>query len=193
VSGSPAWTVRAAVAACPVRPWRGEAWRCHTRRWPGDSAGGSLRVTGRYHCGRDRYPESETWPALYTGLAEHIALGEALRHTRHLPELAAKRITRLAISLAAVLDSTALVGSGQTGAPALEDLCRPTDYYLTHEIAKAVRARNAEAFIIPTCTRFAGNNLIVFPDLLRSGSSITVLGTEDPDLYIDWDALRSTT
>src|SRR5215218_2882196 len=191
--GSPAWTVRAAVANCSVRPWLGEAWRCHTRKWPGDNADGSLKATGRYHRGRDRYPESETWPALYTGLAEHIALGESLRHTQHLPGLAWKRVTRLEISLEAVLDGTGLVDGDFSGTPVLDDLCRPADYDLTHEIARAARARGAEALLVPTCTRFTGNNLIIFPDLLRSGSSLIVSSAEDPDLYIDWEAHRSTT
>lgn len=132
------------------------------------------------------------WPALYTGLAEHIALGEALRHTEHLQDLAWKRIRHLEIRLQAVVDGTSLVGCGLPGAPTLADICHPAAYDLTHAIAEVVRTRGAEALLIPTCTRFSGNNLIEFPDLLRPGSIITVLGTEDPDLYIDWDALRST-
>lgn len=187
------WDVEALVAACPEGAWRGEAWRCHSRRWPGDNADGSLKATGRYHRGQDRFPENETWPALYTGLAEHIALGEALRHTRHLPDLAWKRISRLQIDLQALFDGTGLIGADRSRGPTFDDLCHPMDYAVTHEIAATVRARGAEALLVPTCTRFAGSNLIVFPDLLRPGSSITVLGTEDPDLYVDWEALRSTT
>lgn len=56
-----------------------------------------------------------TWPALYTGLAEHIALGEALRHTTYLPDLAEKRISRLQIHVQAALDGTSLVGAGHRG------------------------------------------------------------------------------
>jgi hypothetical protein len=191
LGGSRSWNVRTAVAACPVAPWHGEAWRCHTRKWPGDNANGSLKVTGRFNRGRDRFPDDMIWPALYTGLAEHIALGETLRHTAHLPDLAWKRISHLEIRLQAVLDGTCLVGRGLPGTPTLDDLCHPAAYDLTHAIANAVRGRGAEALLIPTCTRFNGNNLIVFPDLLRPGSTITVLGTEDPDLYIDWDAFRT--
>jgi hypothetical protein len=191
IGGSRSWNVRTAVAACPVAPWDGEAWRCHTRKWPGDNANGSLKVTGRFNRGRDRFPDDMIWPALYTGLAEHIALGETLRHTAQLPDLAWKRISHLEIRLQAVLDGTCLVGRGLPGTPTLDDLCHPAAYDLTHAIANAVRGRGAEALLIPTCTRFNGNNLIVFPDLLRPGSTITVLGTEDPDLYIDWDAFRT--
>jgi hypothetical protein len=77
--GPPHW--EAAVDARPVRPWSGIVWRCHSRRYPGDDAGGSLRTTGRFHRGSDTFTSSETWPALYTGLAPHVALGERLRHT----------------------------------------------------------------------------------------------------------------
>jgi len=190
---SHAWDVASAVGGCSIGQWSGEAWRCHSRTWPGDNADGSLKATGRFHRGRDRYPENEAWPALYTGLVEHIALGEVLRHTRHLPDLAWKRVSHLQIDLQAVLDGTMLVSRDGSGDPTLDDLCDPMDYDLTHEIAKEASARGAEALYIPTCTRFSGNNLIVFPDLLKPDSSILVFGTEDPDLYIDWDALRSTT
>jgi RES domain-containing protein len=188
--GSVSWNLRTAVAACPIGPWRGEVWRCHTRRWSGDNADGSLKATGRYHRGRDRFPAIDAWPALYTALAPHIALGEMLRHTRALPSLASKRISRLDVSLSAVLDCASLLGSTLPGAPNLDDLCRPADYALPHEIAEAARASSAEALLIPTCTRLNGNNLIVFPDRLLPGSFVSVLGTEDPDLFIDWDAFQ---
>jgi hypothetical protein len=35
-----------------------------------------------------------------------------------------------------------------------------------------------------------GNILVIFPDRLRAGSSISVLETEDPDLFIDWPSLQ---
>jgi hypothetical protein len=190
VGGSVSWNLRTAIDACPIGPWRGEAWRCHTRRWPGDNADGSLKTTGRYHRGQDRFAAADVWPALYTGLAPHIALGEMLRHTRALPSLSSKRISRLDVNLSAVLDGEGLIADVLHGAPNFDDLCRPMDYTLTHAIAQAARARDAEALLMPTCTRLNGNNLIVFPDRLLPDSFIVVLGTEDPDLFVDWDELQ---
>jgi hypothetical protein len=182
--------LRAAVDACPLGPWSGEAWRCHSRRYTGDDPGGSIKATGRYHRGRDRFPESSTWPALYTALAPHVALAEMLRHTRALPELATKRLTRLRIALSAVLNGTALFSGNPINTFAIADLCRPSDYALTHAIADAAQERGAEALLMPSCTRLAGNILVIFPVRLRSDSSISVLETEDPDLFIDWTSMH---
>ena len=181
----------AAIARYPVRPWSGSVWRCHARKYSGDDAGGSLRTTGRYHRGTDKFDVSNTWPALYTSLAIHVALGERLRHTtpQSLAQLANQRISRLRVELHAVL-----VLGGETGpatAQMLEfdpaQLCHPTDYDLCHHIAVTTR-RNAEAMIVPSCTGFPEGNLIVFSDCLRAESSISVEEVLDPDLYVDWTA-----
>ena len=189
--GSRQPNLRAAVDACPIGPWTGDAWRCHSRRYAGRDPGGSIKATGRYHRGRDRYPASETWPALYAALAPHVALAEMLRHTRAMPELATKRITRLRVALSAVLDGTGLLRGDPSNTLAIDDLCRPVNYAVTHAIADAARARGAEALLMPSCTRLDRNILVIFPDRLRAGSSISVLETEDPDLFIDWNSLEA--
>lgn len=99
------WRAAAAIAGCPVRPWAGAVWRCHGRKYAGDDAAGSLLVTGRYHRGGDPFPEAETWPALYTALAIHVALGERIRHTTpaSLQSLKTQRFSELEISLQRVL------------------------------------------------------------------------------------------
>jgi hypothetical protein len=78
--------LRRAVAAainddCPIGLWSGNVWRCHSRKYAGDDPSGSLKVSGRYHCGRDKFADDAIWAALYTSRAEHVALGERLRHT----------------------------------------------------------------------------------------------------------------
>ncbi|MCA9859716.1 MAG: RES family NAD+ phosphorylase, partial [Thermomicrobiales bacterium] len=100
-----AGALRSLLEAAEIRPWSGDVWRCHGRRYAADDATGSLLVTGRFHPGRDRFSEDDIWPALYTGLALHVALGERLRHTTPatLSKLAHQTISQLHLELGAVL------------------------------------------------------------------------------------------
>ncbi len=70
-----------------------------------------------------------------------------------------------------------------------DDICGSKHYALTHAIAETVRRRGAEGLLIPSCTKFRGGNLIIFPDLVRPESVIRVVDTEDPDLFVDWNNL----
>jgi hypothetical protein len=192
-AGSAPWDAAAAVEACPTTEWSGDVWRCHGRKYAGDSAAGSLKATGRFNRGSDRFAPHETWPALYTGLALHVALGERLRHTtpESLAQLGNQRISRLRVKLQAVVMACGLTGCSDIGVPgmALDDLCNPVDYTKTHEFARAARTTPvpAEALLIPTCTRFSEGNLIIFPDLLRWSSEVRLVESQDPDLFVDWD------
>ena len=190
---SSAWDEAVAAGACPIVAWSSEVWRCHIRRYPGDDAGGSLRATGRYNRGSDRFPIEATWPALYTALAQHIALGERLRHTTPaaLSRLSEQRISRLSVRLHIVLDCCAAPDCIEPAVPGLTqaDICRPGDYRATHSFASAARLRGVEGLLIPSCTRFRGGNLIIFPDLLRLESNVALTDSEDPDLIVDWDSV----
>lgn len=183
------WDVAAATRTCSIQPWSGMAWRCHSRKYAGDDASGSLRATGRFNRGSDKHANHETWPALYTALAEHVALGERLRHTtpESLSLLAHQRLSRLQVQLEAVLVLCAPTGCSDMGIEGVEfsDLCHPTEYATCHQIAMYARSF-AEAMLVPSCTLFPDGNLIIFPDLLRSSSTIVVEYAHDPDLFIDW-------
>jgi hypothetical protein len=150
-----------------------------------------LKTTGRYNRARDKFPDHDVWPALYTALAQHIALGERIRHTtaQALSALAGQRVGHLSVRLGLVLNGCesddCLTPAWTEIAP--DDLCHPTNYRMTHAIAAAARARGAEGMLIPSCTRFRGGNLIIFPDLLRPNSEVHVIDTEDPDLFVAWD------
>ena len=187
--GPTSWDATAAVNACRTIPWSGEVWRCHGRAYPGDSAAGSLTVTGRFNRGRDRYPAHDTWPALYAALAQHVALGERIRHTtpEALRSLGNQRISRLSIDLHVVLVACAPSGCADVGVPGLswEDLRHPADYTKTHEFARVARG-SVEALLVPTCTRFPEGNLIIFPDRLLPRSGVHLLDSQDPDLFVDW-------
>jgi hypothetical protein len=191
-AGPSSWSVAAALAACRTIGWSGEVWRCHGRAYPGDSAAGSPKVSGRFNRGRDKFPAGETWAALYTSLGQHVALGERIRHTtpRSLAQLGNQRISRLRLDLQAVLDGCALSGCTDLGIAGLsyDDLCHPRDYSRTQEVARIVQ-ESFEALLIPSCTRFPEGNLIVFPDRLRQGSTILLIDSLDPDLFVDWDSL----
>jgi hypothetical protein len=186
------WSATAAIATCRVIAWSGDVWRCHSNRYPGDSAAGSLKATGRYDRGSDKYPTQETWPALYTALAQHVALGERIRHTTPavLPTLAAQRISRLRVTLQRVLRACSPNGCHELAVSGLtnDDICRPADYSRTHALAEAARQR-AEAFLIPSCTRFPEGNLIIFTDRLQPRSEIRVIDSVDPDLIVDWSSI----
>ncbi len=194
--GSTSWRATAAVEACPTTPWSGEVWRCHSRKYEGASADGSLRTSGRYNRGSDRFSELETWPALYTSLGQHIALGERLRHTTPevLPTLRNQRISKLRVELDNVLVACAPTGCADLCVPGLtiDDICHPTDYTKTQEFAFAARESFIEALLIPSCTRFPEGNLIIFPDRLISGPGIYLVDSLDPDLFVDWNNLATT-
>jgi hypothetical protein len=136
-------------------------------------------------------PDS-AWPALYTGLAPHVALGERLRHTtpETLSLLSNQRLSKLRVVLQAVLNLCAKSGCAEiaVGGFGMNDLCRPLDYEKSHQIAHVAQGF-VEAILVPSCTRFPEGNLIVFPDRLRAESSIAVIETQDPDLYIDWNSI----
>lgn len=194
--GSTSWSATAAVRACQTIQWSGDVWRCHHRKYDGSSTGGSLRASGRFNRGRDKFAEHETWPALYTSLGQHIALGERLRHTTPevLPTLAHQRISRLRVELHTVLVACAPTGCADLCVPGLtiDEMCHPLDYTKTQEFARAAR-ESVEALLIPTCTRFPEGNLIIFPDRLTWPSGIYVVDSQDPELFVDWNNLAATT
>lgn len=183
------WRAAAAMAECLALPWSGSAWRCHGRKYDGDDAAGSLLVTGRYHRGRDQFDQEETWPALYTALAIHVALGERIRHTtpESLQRMKTQRFSELEISLQRVLNLCAAPGCTAHGLrhTGADDLCHPIDYTRCHQIAEYARDV-AEAIIVPSCTGFPEGNLIIYPDRLDPKSTIRVAQTIDPNLSIDW-------
>lgn len=174
--------VAAAVARCAESSWHGSAWRFHKRRYPATDPGGSLRVSGRYNRGLDQFPEDEVWPALYLSLGPEVCLGEVLRHVAEnmLARLNDYRLSELRLALEAVLDSRDVPAAlGLT----LDGLLADTDYRVTQELAAAAIARQAEAILLPSATRL-GDNLILFPRNLRPRSSITVIASRDPRLYV---------
>src|SRR5438552_5494078 len=85
----PAWDAFTAIAPLPLIPWQGSAWRMHKRRYPATDPGGSLKVSGRYNRGADKFPPDHVWPALYLSCSAEVCLGEIIRHVSSPAQLAA--------------------------------------------------------------------------------------------------------
>jgi RES domain-containing protein len=180
------WDPLAATRTCPILSWRGPAWRFHRRVWPADDPTGSIKAPGRWNHG---------WPALYLALRSHIALGEVARHlTPDRLSLLQEhyRLTEFWIELQHVLDCCVDEDrrvSRIEGLPT-DDLCRIDAFHLaaptpTQRFATAVFQRGFEGLLVPSCTRFAGGNLVVFPTRLQSGSLVRIVRAEDPVLYVE--------
>lgn len=153
----------------------------HKRRYSATDAGGSRKVSGRYNCGLDLFPEREVWTALYLALGAEICLGEVLRHVTPelLPQLNGYRLSELAVRLTAVLDCRDVAALGLQPT----DLWHDTDCFIPRMIAAAAIMRGVEGMIVPSATHL-GDNLIVFPGLLRANASLEVVGERDPALYV---------
>jgi RES domain-containing protein len=180
------WDPIAAAAACPVVRRQGSAWRFHGRVWSADDPTGSIKVPGRWNRG---------WPALYLALRSHAALGEVARHLTpdRLPRFGDRyRLTEVWVEVERVLDCCADADRRESGIPGLstDDLCRTDALDLdlpspTQRFAAAVLERGVEGMLVPSCTRFSGGNLVLFPSQLRPGSRVQILRAEDPTLYVE--------
>ena len=175
------WDAGLAVSRCSVVPWLGAAWRIHRRRYTASDHGGSLKVTGRYHRGADRFAAEATWPALYLALVPETALGELVRHITPelLPHLNGYRMSELAVTLEAVADCRNAVQLGIPPAALVEDL----DLDMTQQIGAAVLAAGFEGLLVPSATAL-GDNLVIFPTNLGSGSRLDVTSGRDPRLFV---------
>ena len=175
------WDAEAALAGRPVVDWEGRLWRMHKRRYPAEDPGGARLVSGRYNRGLDRFPEGETFPALYLATAPEICLGEVYRHVTPelLPSLNDFRLSELSASLHELADCRDPSALGL----APEDLAHDTDYRATQSLGAAADARGLEGLLVPSATGL-GDNLILFPQNLLAGSRLTVVSSRDPRLYV---------
>jgi hypothetical protein len=138
---------------------------------------------------------------LYLALGPHVALGERLRHIdpRDPIQLAALnefRLTKVRVRLSAVLDCCGQRGGRRTCATcaipglSIEELCatadlagpRPTS---SQRFGEAAQLAGLEGLLVPSCTRFARGNLVVFSNNLRPNATLTIVGGEEPSLIVD--------
>lgn len=171
------WDTERAVAAAPSRSFRGSVWRTHWREVAATDWSLSLRTSGRYHRGLDRFPSDQTWPALYTSLAPEIAVWEMVRRSaaRNLAYLRNNVLSELAVDLARPLDLSdpALVGLTRA------DLTGPS-HRACHELAAVAVARGYEGLLVPSAA-LVGVNLVILPANLPEALPIhLVRSTELP-------------
>jgi RES domain len=173
------WDAVNAVAACPVLKWEGRVWRMHVQRYSAGDAGGSLKSSGRYHRGRDQFPEDQVFSALYLATSPEVSFGEIIRHVKPetLPFLNNHRLSELFAQLTLVLDSR----DPDFLDLSREDLIHDTDVEATRSIGAAAFAREVEGILAISATDL-GDNLIIFPDHLRSDSRLELVSSRDPRL-----------
>lgn len=180
------WDAAAALAARPVFGWEGRLWRMHKRRYRAEDPGGARLVSGRYNRGLDRFPEDEVFPALYLATAPEVCLGEIYRHITPelLPSLNDFRLSELRAEIQRVADCREPSVLGL----APEDLSHDTDYRATQALGAAAGGDGdgVEGLLVPSATGL-GDNLILFPQNLLSGSRVRAVSSRDPRLYVRRD------
>ncbi len=55
----------------------------------------------------------------------------------------------------------------------------------TQRHAAVAFEQSFEGLLVPSCTRFAGGNLVLFPTNLLPGSEVRIVRAEDPVLYVE--------
>lgn len=119
--------------------------------------------------------------ALYLSLAPEVCIGEILRHISPslLPELNDYRLTEIHLTLQRVIDLRHV----QLDDFSPQNLATTASYEVPQTVARLAIERGAEALLVPSATRL-GDNLVVFPEFLNSGSEMTIMGSRDPVLYV---------
>jgi hypothetical protein len=115
-------------------------------------------------------------------LSYGVCIGEVLRHITPalLPALKDQRLSKLAVDLTAVLDCRDIAAIGIPP----DALFHDTDYAVGQILGASAVARGSEGLLVPSATRLPDDVLIIFPDNMRPTSSIAVVETVDPVLYI---------
>ena len=173
------WDAHSAIAGLELEAWSGRVWRFHRRVYDALDAGGSLRVSGRYHQAPNQF--QATWRAIYTALTPETALGEVLRHftAELLPGLNRYRLTEVEVALTGVIDCRSAPAMGVEPSELTDDY----EFVTTRAIATASIERGAEAILVPSATGL-GDNLVVFPDQLQASSKMVIVGGRDPRLFV---------
>ena len=99
-----------------------------------------------------------------------------------LPKLNSYRISELHVRLQAVLNLRKPDSSGIE----VSELLGARNYNIAQDIAWNALTAGAEGILVPSATRL-GDNLVIFPDNMKPGSRLEVIGSRDPVLYVERD------
>jgi len=101
-------------------------------------------------------------------------------------------LTEFWVEIQNVLDCCADVDQRESGIRGLstDDVCRVNAFQLeaptpTQQLAAVAFEQGYEGLLVPSCTRFAGGNLVIFPTNLQAGSHVRIVRAEDPVLYVE--------
>lgn len=111
-------------------------------------------------------------------------MGEIVRHlpTHLMTRLNRLRLSQLEVVLSRVIDcrDAKLLGLD------MDVLIDDFDYSATQAIGETAISRKAEAILVPSATDL-GDNLVIFPDNLMATSTLKVVGSRSPRLYVPRD------
>lgn len=162
------------------------------QRIPGDSLDGYLYAAGRFHMkGEGRIG--------YFGLDVGVTLAEMVRYVlppvKDMREdyvaalrtaqayLQTRRITELEVCLFEVCDLRNPACSGLDSGAIYADHFWEDGPFPSQELGRGVRLAGYEGGLVTSVTGI-GNNLILFPDNLRAGSLLRIVGWQDPPFLI---------
>ena len=154
----------------------------HRRKYDALDPTGTRFTSGRYHRAPDQFDSSDCWSALYLSLVPEVTVGEVLRNTpvERIAALNSYRLSEIAAGFETIIDCRVVT---DLGIP-FDALVREGDFILTQEIALNALRSGAEGVLVPSATRL-GDNLVIFPDNMKPGSRLEVIGSRDPVLYVE--------
>ncbi len=163
------WDAKRILAQRTLIPWQGTVWRVHWREVPVLDWSLSLLTTGRYHRGRDLFPDAATWPALYTSLAPEVAVWEMVRQrASHNPAFLRNNVlTELEAHIPAIFDIRDL------------DDVRGPNVSITQKLAWAAIERGAGGILVPSAAVEGLGNLVLFPSVLPAPLPVGILSSRE--------------
>lgn len=169
-----AWDASEAIARCPAIPLKHAVWRGHRPKYDALDATGSSLVSARYHVAPRNAGRGCSWHALYTSLDLAVAIAEI---ERNIPVTALRdhRFTEIWVQLEVIIDCRERELLGVSAATLLDDY----DYSTGQALARAALSVHAEGILVPSATNI-GDNLILFPDQIRTGSVLQEVRFVDP-------------
>lgn len=172
-----------------VRDWSGPVYRCVAPKWPEHlvSGQGTLKAGSRWMC-------PGVTPAVYAATTEAIALKESRRVVRHFGIKKPRNQPRVIVELVAKLERVAdLAGIAEhLPWPTLDELLGENwealnaagKETLSQAFGRAIHDLKFSGLLVPSARDRRGRNLIWFPNNLRTGEQVAIVGQDELDRWI---------